>query len=95
MSSIDVRDIHSLTDFQQNARAYIDRVKASRNPFVVTVDGSAEVVVQDAGSYQEMVDRLRELEDMAAIRNGVAQAVAGNTRPALEALLELRQRHGV
>jgi prevent-host-death family protein len=95
MSSIDVRDIHSLTDFQRNARTYIDRVKASKHPLVVTVNGSAEVVVQDAESYQAMVDRLRELEDLAAIRNGVAQAEAGDTRPALEALRELRQRHGI
>jgi prevent-host-death family protein len=95
MSSIDVRDIRSLTDFQRNARSCISRVKESKNPLVVTVNGRAEVVVQDAESYQALVDRLRELEDLAAIREGIAQADAGLTRPALEALQELRQRHGV
>lgn len=95
MSTIDVRDIRSLTDFQRNARTCINRVKESKSPLVVTVNGTAEVVVQDAESYQAMVDRLRELEDLAAIREGIAQADAGQTRPALEALAELRQQHGI
>ena len=95
MNSINVRDIRSLTDFQRNAKSCISRVKASKSPLVVTVNGAAEVVVQDAGSYQEMVDRLREFEDLAAIREGIAQAEAGLMRPALEALPELRQKYGV
>lgn len=61
---------------------------------VITVNGSAEVVVQDAESYQALVDRLQELEDLAAIREGIAQADAGETRPALEALQQLRAQYG-
>lgn len=95
MSSIDVRDIRSLTDFQRNARSCISRVKESRSPLVLTVNGAAEVVVQDAESYQLMVDRLQELEDLAAIREGIAQADAGDTQPALEALAELRRKYDV
>lgn len=47
----------------------------------------------DTNSFHEMVDRFGDLEDLAAIREGIAQADAGETRPALEALAELRLRH--
>jgi hypothetical protein len=34
------------------------RLKEKKSPLVLTVNGRAELVVQDAASYQEMLDRL-------------------------------------
>ncbi len=55
-------NIHPLTDFNRNASSYIDQVRQSLAPVVLTVNGKAAVVVQDAGAYQAMVDRLEVLE---------------------------------
>lgn len=55
---IDLRHIYSLSDFQRNAREHIDRLKRIRRPEVLTVNGKAELVVQDAGSYQELLDHI-------------------------------------
>jgi len=41
-------DIHSLSDFQRNAKSYIQQVTSTKNPIAITVNGGAEVVVQDA-----------------------------------------------
>jgi prevent-host-death family protein len=92
---VNVTDIHSLTEFQRNAKSLIGKVKKSRSPLVLTVNGRPEVVVQDAEVYQEMVDRLREMEDLVAVREGLAQADTGNSRPAWEVFAELKQRHGL
>src|SRR2546421_12963801 len=92
---VKVTDIHSLTEFQRNAKSLIGKVKRSKQPVVLTVNGHPEVVVQDAETYQAMVERLREMEDLAAIREGLAQADAGESRPAREVFAELKAKHGL
>lgn len=92
---IDLREIRSVTDFQRNAKEYVGKLKASKTPLVLTVNGRAELVVQDAASYQEMVDHLEELEAVEAIRIGLEEAKAGKGRPAIEALEELGRKHGL
>ena len=49
---LDTREIHSLTDFLRNHKAHVTRLKETHAPEVLTVNGKAEVVVQDAASYQ-------------------------------------------
>lgn len=51
-------DIHSLTDFQRNARKFLTRLQESGKPMILTVNGKAAVVMQDAESYQAMLDEL-------------------------------------
>lgn len=91
---IDLREIRSVTDFQRNAKEYVSKLKQSKTPMVLTINGHAELVVQDAASYQEMLDRLEELEFVAAVRAGLDDAKAGRARPAREALEELGGKHG-
>lgn len=50
MSTIDLRNIHSLTDFKRNANAYVEQLQATQLPLVLTVNGKAAVVVQEAGA---------------------------------------------
>lgn len=91
---VNVTDIHSLTEFQRHAKSLIEKVKASKSPLVLTVNGRPAVVVQDAEMYQALVERLREMEDLAAIREGLAEAEAGDVRPAGEGLGEIQSKHG-
>jgi prevent-host-death family protein len=67
-------DIHPLTDFKRNTGEFVNRMKRTRRPVVLTVNGRAELVVQDAKSYQEILERLEKLEAVAAIRLGIAAA---------------------
>ena len=90
-----VTDIYSLTDFQRNTKSLIGKVKQSKSPLILTMNGRPEVVVQDAEAYQAMVDRLREMEDLAAIREGLAEADAGDARPAAEVFAEIKEKQGM
>ena len=52
---IRVQDILSLTDFHRNTKAHLRRLKQSGRPEVLTIDGKAELVVQDAAAYQRLL----------------------------------------
>ncbi|WP_414579553.1 type II toxin-antitoxin system Phd/YefM family antitoxin [Anabaena sp. CCY 9402-a] len=60
---INLEQIHSLTDFKRNVKQFLERIKATKSPLVLTVNGKAEVVVQDASAFQEMIDRLKCAEE--------------------------------
>ena len=91
---IDLREVRSVTEFQRNIKEYVGRLKETKTPLVLTVNGRAELVVQDAGSYQEMLDRLEHAETMAALRRGLKDAEAGRMIPLDEAVKKLRAKHG-
>lgn len=82
-------DIHSLTDFQRNAKKHIQRLKKSGRPGVLTVNGKAVVVVQDAKSYQRLLDQAAKMEEIEAIQEGIDDMKAGRGRPADEFFDEL------
>ena len=67
---IDLKDIRSVTDFQRNAKEYVGRLKRKKQPMVLTINGRAEVVVQDAQSYQDMLDRV-DREDLEVTSRSV------------------------
>ena len=48
------RDIHSLTDFKKNTSEFINQLKQTGEPLVLTINGKAELVVQDAAAYQKL-----------------------------------------
>lgn len=89
------QDIHPLTDFKRNTVEIVKQLKESKRPMVLTVNGKPELVVQDAQSYQNVLDRLDELEMIEAIQLGMRDAAEGRVRPAREALENLRERLGI
>ena len=84
-----------VTDFQRNAKEYVGKLKDSKTPLVLTVNGRAELVVQDAASYQELLNRVEELETIAAIRLGLQQSREGKAKPARAALNKLGAKLGL
>ena len=91
---IDLREVRSVTEFQRNIKDYVGRLKAKKAPLVLTINGRAEIVVQDAESYQVLLDRLERAETVAAIRRGAEQAGRGEGIPLEEAEKRLRNKHG-
>ena len=83
---LDAAETCSLNDFQQNAPEYVKRIKGSRMPIVLTVDGRAELVVQDAASYQEILTLLDRLATVEALKEGLEDVKQGRTHLAREVL---------
>src|SRR5688500_15498022 len=63
-----VRDIQSLSAFKQNASRVVKEIQETKEPVVLTVNGKAAVVIQDAESYQQMLDRQEYNESVAVLR---------------------------
>ena len=66
------RDINSLSNFKRNTTNFIDRLKETKSPLVLTVNGVSELVVQSAEGYQDLLDRIEYLETTAGIRQGAS-----------------------
>ena len=89
------RNIHPLTDFLRNHKSHVARLKETKTPEILTVNGKAEVIVQDAESYQEMVNRLRHMETLLAIQEGLASAERGELKDATQVYEEMKARYGI
>ena len=84
--------IYSLTDFQRNARSHLERLKESGQPEILTINGQAEVVVQNATAYQDMVDKLDAIED---VRKGLESIKRGEGRSVDTFLEDFERMHSI
>jgi hypothetical protein len=86
---IALEDIRSLTDFQRNTKAHLKRLKATGRPEVLTVNGKAELIVQDAAAFEDMLDAIR------GIQRGLEEMKAGKGEPARKVLDRIRAKHKI
>lgn len=92
---INVENIHSLSDFQRNTKAYMARLKKTGEAEVLTVNGKAELVVISAEAFQEWSDRIEEAEALEGVRRGLAEMEAGKGRQARAAFDAIRKKHKI
>lgn len=59
---ISLENIRSLTDFRQNTKKYVEQLQQTKQPLVLTINGEAVVVVEDAKTFEQMQSRLQQLE---------------------------------
>jgi hypothetical protein len=62
---------------------------------LLTIHGKAEVVVQDAQSYQRLLDIAAQADPREGIQQGLDDVARGRTRPASDAFGEIRRKHGI
>jgi prevent-host-death family protein len=86
------RDIHSLTDFKRNTSDFMKQMKETKNPVVLTVNGKAELVVEDAESYQALLEIVERVETIEGIRRGLEDMKSGRIRPTEEVFADLRRK---
>ena len=89
------RDIDSLTHFKRNTVEVIEQLKATGEPMVLTVNGTAEIVVQDALSFQRMLELVDRAEAVIGIKKGLESMARGEGIPAEEAFKQLRKKHNI
>lgn len=89
------KDIHSLSDFKRNTSEFLEQMRGSGHPVVLTINGKAELVVQDALSYQKLLDRVDELEALEGIKRGLSDVEAGRGTPLRQFEKEFRAKRGL
>lgn len=84
-------DIRSLSDFKRHTSKLLGQMKRSGRPVVLTVNGKAELVVQDAASYQKLMDVIDRLDAIERVGQGLDEMRQGKGRPARGVLDEIRR----
>ncbi|QMV20222.1 prevent-host-death protein [Granulicella sp. 5B5] len=88
-------DIHTLNAFRENTEELIARLKVTHRPMMLTVDGHAEIVVQEAAAYQRLLDLAALADPDEGLRQGLEEIAEGQTVPARQVFAALREAYGV
>lgn len=92
------RGIDSLTNFKRRSAEYINQLNETGEPVVLTVNGKAQVVVQNASAYQRLAAIAAKAEreaTLVTIQDGLDDVEAGRTHPARAALNSLAEKFGI
>jgi prevent-host-death family protein len=89
------KDIQSLTTFRRRSGDFLKQIKKSKRPVVLTVNGKAAAVVQDAEAYQRLLDVAASADAKEGIRQGMEDARKGRIRPAKEFFEEFEAGYGL
>jgi prevent-host-death family protein len=88
-------DIQSLTSFRRNSAGMMKQLRKNKRPLVLTVNGKAAAVVQDAEAYQRLLDVAARAEAREGVRQGLEDLSKARTRPAREFFREFEAAHGL
>lgn len=85
------RDIDSLSNFKRRTPEFLRHLKESGHPVVLTINGKAELVVQDSASYQRLSELAERAERMDALQASIDDMRAGRVVPAEGMLADMRR----
>lgn len=66
------RDIMSLSTFKRDSNKVMRQMKKTKEPVVLTINGKAAAVVQDAEGYQSLLDLKERVETIEVLRQRLA-----------------------
>jgi prevent-host-death family protein len=93
--TIAVTESYSLADFQQNPAECISRLRQTRQPIELTVNGTTEMVLLDADSFKQLLEAADYADAVEGIKRGLEDIQAGRTRPAKEFFEEMRVKYNI
>ena len=89
------RDIQSLSTFKRDTAKFVRQMKKTKAPVVLTVNGKAELVVQDADSYQELLEARDRMEAIEGIKRGLESLKRNAGKPAGRFFQEFFNQQGI
>jgi prevent-host-death family protein len=96
VSVLDItNDIQSLTTFRRRSGEFMKQLKRTKRPVVLTVNGKAAAIVQDAEAYQRLLDIAARADAVEGIRQGLEDAKKGKLRDAKEFFEDFEARNGI
>lgn len=82
-------DIDSLSNFKRNTAEFLEKMRQTGKPIVLTINGKAQLVVQDAGSYQKLLELAERLETIEALKPAIDEMKRGEGESADKVFAEL------
>lgn len=91
-----IRDIQTLSDFKKNASKLLKQIQETKHSIVLTVNGQAVAVVQDAETYQNALNEQELAESVAILKQRIEHLRSGGKRiPAEEVFTKISKKYGV
>ena len=87
-------EINSLSNFKRHTSEFIEQLKETGKPIILTINGKAELIVQDAGSYQRLLEISEKLETIEALKPAIEEMKSGKGESAEKVFAELMQNVG-
>src|SRR5581483_1913617 len=89
------KDIDSLSNFKRKTPDFLQRMRKSGRPVVLTINGKAELIVQDAASYQQLVELVDRMEGVKGIQRGLDDVAQGKSKPTAKVRQEKKKKYGL
>lgn len=89
------KDIQPMTTFRNHSVEIMQHLRDTGRPVILTVNGKAAAVVQDAAAYQRLLDLAAEASAAEGIRQGLEDLRTGRSRSAGAVFGEIRADHGI
>ncbi|RAU22119.1 prevent-host-death protein [Paramagnetospirillum kuznetsovii] len=90
-----IKDIQPVTTFRNHSAEFLNHIRETKRPLILTVNGKAAAVLQDAESYQHLLDIAAEASAQEGARQGREDVARGRTTPAAEVFAALRAEHDI
>ena len=89
-----IEDILPLSVFRQQASDIIKKIQVKRRPTYITINGKVEAVLQDAKSYQTMLNRLEELEALLMNNGDMIYTTNNYDKPMEDVFKDIQKKLG-
>ena len=90
-----LQDIKPLSLFKQKTAEFIARIKSTKRPTVLTINGNAEVVVMDAEMYQTIMNMFDYYANVKKISAAIDDVESGKTISAEKAFADFYKKHKI
>jgi len=88
-------DTTSLADFKENTSEYIETLKRTGRPEVLTVNGNPELVVLNLDAYRKLLAKADANDAISGMREGIAAHARGEGFPMRESVQRIADKHGI
>ena len=85
-------DIRSLSEFRANVAAFVEQVRKTRRPLVLTQHGRSSAVLLDVSEYERLVERAELLEEIRTAEEQIARGEGVDHEEARDQLLTRLER---
>jgi prevent-host-death family protein len=81
------QDVQPLSAFRANAAGFLEQIRSTKRPLVLTQHGKSAAIVLDVAEYESLVEELEVVRD---IRQAKAELARGEGVPHEKVVAELR-----
>ena len=82
------QDIRSISEFRANATGFINQVKKTKRPLVLTQHGKSSAVLLDVSEYDKLIDKVEVISDIRTAQKELAEGQGLEHDEALNMLLD-------